>query len=448
MRRKRKKKRRLKKWVWISILLIIVLICIVIIFAMFGKNNNKSNNAVKKIKSNKISISDILNKIDDKDIDNDFLNWYRDNYDINKLYNYLDKNDYNRNIWHKLSGNSFIVLKDLENDSYKNMDNVKIINNKKNIFSFGFVGDVSLADNWYIMPEYDKRGKGIYGILDKNVVDIMTKSDIMIANSEFTISDRGEKMKGKYYTFRGSPKRIPIYNEMGVDLVTLANNHVYDFGSVAFNDMLDALDKYKMPYIGAGHNINEASKPYYYVANGYKIGLVNASRAEKLLLTPGATDTSEGVFRCYDPEKLISVIKDVKSKSDYVILLLHWGREDSHDLENVQIETSKQYIDAGADIIVGSHAHVLQGFEFYNSKFISYNLGDFIFNHETKDTGILEVSLDNEGKFKYKFIPCLEKDKYTKLLTDSEKTRVLNLMKSWSRGNINIDSDGIISMTS
>ena len=440
---KRKKIRRLKKWVKVCLLLMLILI-IVLFGVLVFKNRNKNSKKTINNKHNNLSINSIINKIDDDLIDKDFLRWYRDNYDIDKLNKYLDKNEYNRYIWHQLSGKSLIVLKDLQKDIYKNMDNVSIVDNKKDNIIFSFVGDVSLADNWYIMPKYDDRGKGIYGILDKNVVDIMTKSDVMVANNEFTISDRGEKMMGKYYTFRGSPKRIPIYNEMGVDLVTLANNHVYDFGSVAFNDMLKSLKEYKMPYIGAGKNIEEATKPYYYVANGYKVGLINASRAEKLVLTPGATETSEGVFRCYDSERLINIIKDVKSKSDYVILLLHWGREDSHGLEDVQISTSKQYIDAGADVIVGSHAHVLQGFEFYNDKFISYNLGDFIFNNETKDTGILEVNLNNNGKLGYKFIPCEEKDEFTSLLSNNEKIRVLNLMKSWSRGNINIDNDGII----
>lgn len=439
---KRRKKRKLKRWVKIFICLTLLLIMILIFSLFYGHNENISEQ--KSVMTKKISVDNLLKKISDDNVDKDFLNWYKKNYDIDKLDNYLKKNEYSENIWHNISGKSLIVLKDLQKDIYKDMDNVSVIDNGKNSFNFGVVGDVSLADNWYIMPKYDKRGKGIEGILDKDVVNIMTKSDIMIANNEFTISDRGEKMRGKYYTFRGSPKRIPIYEEMGVDLVTLANNHVYDFGSVAFNDMLKSLKEYKLPYIGAGKNIEEASKPYYYIANGYKIGLINASRAEKLLLTPGATEESEGVFRCYDPEKLISVIKEVKSKSDYVMLLLHWGKEDSHELESVQIDTSKQYIDAGADIIVGSHAHVLQGFEFYNNKFISYNLGDFIFNNETKDTGILQIELNNDGDFKYKFVPCLEKDEYTKLLVDSEKIRVLDLMKSWSSNNINIDKDGYI----
>ena len=250
-------------------------------------------------------------------------------------------------------------------------------------------------------------------------------------------------MPGKAYTFRASPKRIPIYEEMGVDLLTLANNHVYDFGKTAFNDMIDSLNEYNIPYIGAGKNIDEAKKPYYFIINGYKISFVNATRAEKLILTPEATNTTSGVFRCYDPTAFINLIKEEKEKSDYVIALIHWGREDSHYLEQVQIDTSKQYIDAGADAIIGSHAHVLQGIEFYKNKPIIYNLGDFIFNSESKETGIFQIKLLNNGNMDYKFIPAYQSNEYTKILYDDKKQQVINNMNLWSINAI-IDNDGNI----
>ena len=250
-------------------------------------------------------------------------------------------------------------------------------------------------------------------------------------------------MPNKYYTFRASPKRIPIYNEMGADLLTLANNHVYDFGKDAFYDMLDSLNEYKIPYIGAGKNIDEAKKPYYFVLNGYKIAFINATRAEKYILTPEATENDGGVFRCYDPEPLKELISEVKKGSDYVITLIHWGKEDSHELEQVQIDTSKIYIDAGADVIVGTHAHVLQGIDYYNHKPIIYNLGDFIFNDETKDTGIFQIKVNDNGNMDYYFIPAKEENEYTKLLYDDEKQRVINNMNSWS-GNASINKEGKI----
>ena len=152
---------------------------------------------------------------------------------------------------------------------------------------------------------------------------------------------------------------------------------------------------------------------------------------------------SPGVLRCYDPEEFLKTIKEAKENSDYVIALIHWGKENYHTLEDEQLTTSKMYIDAGADLIVGTHAHVLQGFEFYQNKLIAYNLGDFIFSHKTKDTGILNVKIDNDGNFKYYFDPCLEKDEYTKLLDNEDKQRILKDLESYSL-NVKILEDGQI----
>lgn len=424
-----------------KIIPLIILIASILTYSILLSNyQNKDNSHSNEVE---LLINNIKNKINNEKINENFLTWIYENYKIDalkKLESYIENNEYNDNIWHETTGNSYIVLNDLYNHTYDDLSNVKIIEEDKNN-TISFVGDVSLADNWYIMPKYDERNKGIYGILSEDAVKVMKESSIMVANSEFTISNRGEKMPGKYYTFKASPKRIPIYDEMGIDLLTLANNHVYDFGKEAFYDMLDSLNEYQMPYIGAGKNIDEAKKPYYFIINGYKMAFVNATRAEKYILTPEATISDGGVFRCYDPEPLKDLITEVRKNSDYVILLVHWGREDSHELEQVQIDTSKIYIDAGADIIIGTHAHVLQGIEFYNHKPIIYNLGDFIFNDETKDTGIFQIRLNANGNMDYYFIPAKEENEYTKLLHDNEKQQVINNMNSWSI-NAFIDNNG------
>ena len=423
------------------ILLVIVVIIITIITTMLYHNNKHINN--KSTENSQELIKKLAKKIDDETITIDFLTWISDNYKINtlkKIDNRLKDSAYTDDIWHEITGNSYNVLIDFYNDNNKN---TTVIKNDNKLATLSFVGDVSLADNWYIMPKYDERKKGINGILSTEIIDIMTNSTLMVVNNEFTISDRGEPLSGKLYTFRASPKRLSIYEEMGVDLLTLANNHVYDFGPIAFNDMIDSLNEYNIPYIGAGKNIEEAKRPYYFIINGYKIAFINATRAEKHIMTPEATETEGGVFRCYDSSALVNLIKETKKTSDYIISLIHYGREDSHELEEVQVELSKQIIDAGSDIVIGSHAHVLQGIEFYRDKPIIYNLGDFIFNNETKDTGIFQIKLNNQGNMEYYFIPALEKDEYTTLLSDSEKERVINNMNNWSI-NVNIDENGKI----
>ena len=441
-RRVIKRRLKIKRVVYFIIFLILLfgIICLLV------KNifNDKVILGSNKDVDDKIKIEDVIDNIiiySNYEVDSEFLEWILKNYGKDKLLELEKKfkSNYSKDLWRSVTGDSFFVLSDKYNNKITSDSNIKIVNDGNNRVSF--VGDVSLADNWYIIPEYDKREKGVYGILSEDIVDIMSSSSVMVANNEFTISDRGSKMPNKLYTFRASPTRLKIYDEMGVDLVTLANNHVYDFGIDAFYDTLKSLNEYNIPYIGAGNNLDEAMKPYYFVVNGYKIGFVNATRAEKYVLTPGAGADSPGVLRCYDPANFIKTIEKTKKVSDYVVALVHWGREDSYELENVQVETAKKYIDAGADMIVGSHAHNLQGIDFYNEKPIIYNLGDFIFNHETKDTAIFQLKINDDGSLEYYFIPCRQDDKYTYLLDGAEKLRVINNIRELS-SNIVMDDGG------
>ena len=435
------KKRRLKKKFKRFFLVLVLLVVGILVFSM---SFNKKENIKKGPKKEKIDYVEVVNKkINDEDISKEFLTWVDKNYkdSLSKLDKLLDKEKYDKSMWHTVTGNSYIVLNDLYNDKYKDMDNIKILDKVDNA-TLSFVGDVSLADDWRIMPKYDERG-GISGILSDNTLKIMKESTLMVVNSEFTVSNRGTKMAGKLYTFRAKPERLSIYDEMGVDLVTLANNHVYDYGKDAFLDMLDSFDEYKIPRIGAGRNLSEAEKPYYFIINGYKFAFVNGSRAEKYRLTPGATDNSEGIFLCYDPTNMINLIKSLKDDNDYVITIIHFGKEDSHELEKEQVESAKAYIDAGASMVVGHHAHTLQGVEIYNDKPIIYNLGNFLFNQAEVETAIFQVKLSDDGSMEYYMIPALQKDCKTDILDGSRKEKVIKNLNSWSI-NSYIDENGKI----
>ena len=423
-----------KKYIWS--VLVILFFC-----TACGYKKEDNNLDVTASPNKEEIINDVM--LYDSSLDMGFLEYIYNEYGANTLNDvitYSDNNGYDNGVWHKITGNSFNVLLDHYNNAYEAANNVKIIDTDGDT-TLSFVGDISLADDWEIMPYYDSRGQGVYGILGEEVVDIMKSADIMVANNEFTVSNRGSKLPNKYYTFRAKPERLSIYDEMGVDIVSIANNHVYDYGEYAFLDMLGYLKEYDIPYVGGGVNRKEATSPYYFIANGYKIAFIAATRAEKYILTPEATENSSGVFRAYDPTLLLETISEVKKNSDYVIVLIHWGREDSHKLEDVQVETGKKYIDAGADLLIGSHAHVLQGMEFYNGKLIAHNLGDFIFNRETKDTGILTVTINDEGNMSYEFVPCFQNKFKTTLLTGNDKLGVINDMRSYSI-NTTFDDDG------
>ena len=449
-----KKKRKLKKWVYYLIILLVLIPILFIVKEISFKSNkkvdeNKDNSEVKE-DSREITYTDIIKdilKYENNDYDEKFLNYIYESYGIdslNKLLDILKDNKYDRNIWHDITNNSYIVLKDKYNKVYDNNDSVTVVDGNKENVSISFAGDISLADNWEIMPYYKSRGKKIYGVLSEDIVKYMNDTDLMIINNEFSFSDRGTPLANKKYTFRGTPSNVSIYNEIGVDMVTLANNHVYDYGENAFLDTLDTLKDAKMPYIGAGRNSDEAMKAYYFVINGYKISFLNASRAEKFILTPEATKKSPGVFRAYNPNPLAQRIKEEKEKSDYVVALLHWGREDSHELEDVILKDGKLYVDSGADLVVGTHAHVLEGMEYYKDKLIAYNLGDFLFSHVSDYTGILTLNLSNNGDMSYKFIPAYQENFKTFYLTGSDADKLYDLMTKWSV-NVKIDNNGNVS---
>ena len=140
--------------------------------------------------------------------------------------------------------------------------------------TLAFTGDINLDDDWYVM-QYLKNSAGgkLSACIDPVLLEKMNQADLCCINNEFAISDRGEKLAGKAYTFRAKPQNISYLKEMGADLVTLANNHIYDYGKDAFNDTLDNLSKAGIDYVGAGHNKAEAIKPLVYDLNGLESGL-------------------------------------------------------------------------------------------------------------------------------------------------------------------------------
>lgn len=435
-----RKKRRLKTCVKVILSLFLVLIIGLIVF-MCCFNTKEKDKSIETV-----DYVSLIMKLENNLLDENFLSWLDSNYKekvMKSLYTSLIDGSYDNSFWHKETGNSYIVLQDLYLNMYENRNDLKYVEGNKESVSIGFAGDVSLADNWLIMPKYISRNKGVYGILSEDMVSYMTNLDFMNVNSEFAFSNRGQKMAGKQYTFRANPSHVSIYNDMGVDMVALANNHVYDYGQDAFYDTLTTLKNNNLPYIGAGVNKEEAEKAYYLVINGYKISFLNATRAEKYIMTPEAKESSPGVFRCYDTTRLVERIKEEKQKSDYVVVIVHWGKETYHTLEQVQVDTGKVYIDSGADLVVGHHAHVLQGMEFYNGKLIAYNLGNFIFNSQTVDTGILKWELADDGSSKYYFYPGIQSDCYTKGVNGQEALNLYSKMTSWSV-NANFLEDGLI----
>ncbi|MBO4893311.1 MAG: CapA family protein [Clostridia bacterium] len=315
--------------------------------------------------------------------------------------------------------------------------------NGKNYFELGFTGDMNFTEEGYIMPHARELANGVVDCIDSAFKNVMKSVDIMLVNNEFTYSERGTPMANKQYTFRADPDSVKYLTLLGVDIVSLANNHTYDYGHDAFIDTLGTLDNAGIARVGAGENLNEASKEISYIINGCKVAYLAASRAESIRFTPVATKDSEGVFGCYEgSEELINRVAEAKAKNDYVIVYVHWGAEYSTELTDPQKELAKKYIDAGADAVIGAHPHILQGMEIYNGKPVVYSLGNFLFGTKTLDSGLAVLRIEN-GSISLKFMPGRQENSEVKYLgLNSERERIFSKIIDISPSKIKIDSEG------
>lgn len=313
-------------------------------------------------------------------------------------------------------------------------------------FTICFAGDVNLDEERELMQFLDAQENGLKDCISEELLTHMNQVDVMCLNNEFTFSLRGEPLEGKSYTFRANPERVTLLQEMGVDIVKLANNHVYDYGSEALTDTLDTLAEAEIAYMGAGRNLEEAQEPVYFELDGKIVAFVAASRAEKNFKTPQATEDSPGVLLCYDTELFLETIKEADKNADFVIAYVHWGTEYSYELEEAQLTTGKEYLDAGADAVIGAHAHYIQGMEYYDGKPIVYGLGNYWFNGKERDTMLVDLHFfgDDGGQLEVKVIPAKQADFCTTDVQDAEeRERIFTFLEDISV-NVEIDEEGLV----
>lgn len=318
-----------------------------------------------------------------------------------------------------------------------------------------FAGDTCFYDDFSLMSSYRNRGSDINNCIDASLLEEMRSADIFMINNEFCYSNRGTPIEGKKYAFRSKPENVTILHDMGADIVSLANNHAYDWGPDALSDTVDVLNEARVPFVGAGKNINEAMKPAYFRANGITISYVSATQIERLGNpdTKEATEDRAGVLRTLEPTKACKVIEEARANSDFVVMYVHWGSENTDLVEQSQRDLAKKYVEAGADLIIGDHSHCLQGIDYIDDVPIFYSLGNYWFNSKTVDTGLAKITLktsdvghENPGDYIkcVQFVPAIQTGCSTKEVSESEKTRILNYLQGISNHAQIEDTTGFI----
>ena len=301
-----------------------------------------------------------------------------------------------------------------------------------------FGGDVYLSD--HVLNAYSRAG-GIGGVLDEGYREKIGEADIFMVNQEFPFSSRGTAAD-KTYTFRLPPEKVSMFHEMGIDIVTLANNHTLDFGREALEDTCAALEGAGIPYVGAGRNLERAKQLEVLNVRGTRIGFLGASRVVPFADWTAGKDTS-GLFLTYDPAQLLEEIKAAKEACDYLVVYVHWGIERNDKPEGYQKTMGRQYIDAGADLVLGSHPHVLQGIEFYNGKPIVYSLGNFVFGSSIPKTMLVQVEVDGD-QAAVSVIPGTSGSGFTQMIgEEGKKQEFYRYLEGISFG-VSIGEDGTV----
>jgi poly-gamma-glutamate capsule biosynthesis protein CapA/YwtB (metallophosphatase superfamily) len=261
------------------------------------------------------------------------------------------------------------------------------------------VGDVMLAGRW--AAGISKSG---YDAPFRAVAAELRTGDITIANLESPIARGGSEYTDKRFRFRAEPEVAGALKSSGINLVTLANNHTMDFGEVALAETMQHLESAGVAWIGAGDNLAEARKMALYTIKGKKVAFLGYSLIRPVEFYAGRNraGTAPGLEKYF-----VEDIRRARQEADYVIVSFHWGTEGSSEIQPYQRTVAHKTIDAGADVIIGHHPHVLRGIERYKTGIVFYSLGNFTFASKGRsaDAGAMVRLRFSEGKREAELLP-------------------------------------------
>lgn len=266
---------------------------------------------------------------------------------------------------------------------------------------------------------------------------ILSRADVAMVNLETPVSERGTPIGGKQYVFRAPLWAFDALRRGGVDVVTVANNHGMDYGPVAMRDTLRNAAKAGMPVVGGGLDEAQAFTPWRTFVNGQWVAVLGATQVidEELLGVWEARGNRVGVASAkYDMEdRLVRAVRQARRANDTVVVYLHWGEELKQCPLDRQVALARRLTGAGADIVVGSHAHVLLGGGLLGRAFVDYGLGNFVFYQDggvVSQTGVVEVTATGRHIDGYRFVPAQISGALPRPIASPERVDAWNALRA------------------
>lgn len=233
------------------------------------------------------------------------------------------------------------------------------------------------------------------------LASVLGKADLSIVNLETAVTTRGTPQP-KQYRFRAPPSAFVALKDAGVDVVTMANNHALDYGPVGVPDALAAAKAADMPLIGIGEDARQAYRPVILTSHGQRIAFLAATAVldAPLIASWSATATQPGLATALDGNNaaLVAAVRAVRPRVDTVVVDLHYGSDLMTCPTEIQRTLAQDLVAAGADVVVGQHAHVVLGGGYLGSAYVEFGMGNFEFyvsnGDETARTGVLVLTID------------------------------------------------------
>ncbi len=256
-----------------------------------------------------------------------------------------------------------------------------------------FVGDIMMSRS--VAAEVHADAKGDYGYLFNFAPQLKT-ADVTFGNLEGPLSDKGYDLHN-IYSFRMEPSSLTALTDAGFDVLSIANNHIGDWGRAAFEDTLARLRGGNIAVAGAGETEEVAREPSIIEKNGVKIGFLGFSDVGPQWL---AGPASQPVVLMASNPDIKTIIENAKQQVDHLVVSFHFGEEYQKEPTARQIDFAHRAVNAGADIVIGTHPHVVEIVERYNGGVIAYSLGNFIFDQafskETMEGLALELTVSKD----------------------------------------------------
>jgi poly-gamma-glutamate capsule biosynthesis protein CapA/YwtB (metallophosphatase superfamily) len=254
---------------------------------------------------------------------------------------------------------------------------------------------------------------------------VFRRADLALVNLETAVTNGGAAAS-KLFTFRAPATAFAALRGGGVDVASMANNHGLDYGVDGLRDSLAAAKRYDFPVVGIGLNAKQAYRPFRRTINGQRIALIGATQVldDHLISSWTAGPRQPGLASAKDVPRLVQEVRAARSTSDTVVVYLHWGVELEQCPSTDQRALAKALVAAGADVVVGGHAHRLQGAGRMGKALVGYGLGNFVWygtSELSTQTGVLLVTVDGRRVVGYSWVPARIVEGVPRPLTGAER---------------------------